>query len=623
MIFKQKMIKLKKEDVLDFFVGDFETVTKNSNYYKSLKTGTILCFEIQKLGNYEDKIVGVTMKEFENWLLSLNKNSQLFFHNLSKFDGYIILNYALENWDNSVQKNNSSISYSFLKTNRGIISITIITPKCKIIISDSLLILSLSISKLGSILNFPKGETDYDIDPVDNFEQLPKEFREYLHRDVLILNHSLSNFKQVIETKFPELKWNVLTAGSLSRALIESVDELKDFKVTYSSHIKGKEFYRGGYTSYNEKLQDIPLNGEFLMIDAKSHYPSIIFNYDLPAGSPELIEEKDIDNYKIVFVKVKGTIKNSKFPWGGIYKNYNENAYFIEYKEGFYEFVFTGLYEEWKLQEKFYNFNNFKFLEIWGFEFTTKCLKTVIDKLYYLKETEKNNLTYKIILNSIYGSCGMNYNYPQIFYIDKKQGRFSGGVLEFGSKKYNYLMKKDTCFFKNYDAYDFLEIKDEEQFGAWNTWIAAFITSKGRYILQNFISMDPENVIYCDTDSILMKKEFKHLDKIPFGNKLGDWSIESEDITNLYVQGAKRYVLYIQNKFLKSSFAGVKKDIFDGKGFDYDVHMFRKSELKEAQRRVVYDDKWFPFIEDINYLNTKYDKILKIRRLSEKTEIEN
>lgn len=104
MIFKQKMIKLKKEEVLDFFVGDFETITKNSKYYKSLKTGTILCFEIQKLGNYEDKIVGVNMKEFENWLLSLNKNSQLFFHNLSKFDGYVILNYALENWDNSVQK---------------------------------------------------------------------------------------------------------------------------------------------------------------------------------------------------------------------------------------------------------------------------------------------------------------------------------------------------------------------------------------------------------------------------------------------------------------------------------------------------------------------------------------
>jgi len=40
----------------------------------------------------------------------------------------------------------------------------------------------------------------------------------------------------------------------------------------------------------------------------------------------------------------------------------------------------------------------------------------------------------------------------------------------------------------------------------WNKWIAAAITSWGRYILLEKISRDPENVLYGDTDSLLMFK---------------------------------------------------------------------------------------------------------------------
>jgi len=83
--------------------------------------------------------------------------------------------------------------------NGGILSLTVRTPKTVIVFQDSIRLLTLPVATLGAILGYPKLTTDYDIDPVETWEELPEEMRVYLKRDVEIVNKSLIHFKDTID----------------------------------------------------------------------------------------------------------------------------------------------------------------------------------------------------------------------------------------------------------------------------------------------------------------------------------------------------------------------------------------------------------------------------------------
>ena len=614
---KLKKIKTNKNyDLARTYVIDFETTTAATEYFKKHKTGTITCWLAKNL-TQTDKQYGLTMFDLENWFIELGQNKEpisirIYAHNLGKFDGYILLSWAVENWSCNLNNIKSKFSFTYEKgAGNQLLKIIIKYKKLTVIFVDSYKLINYSVAYLGKLFNFPKGTVDYKQEPVDKWENLPLIYRNYLERDVDIVIKALLQFDKAL-TGYQNIDWkNCLTISALSRQFIESVDKDKVFKISFDSQKIAKRFYRGGLTSYNQnywfkKTENIKAK----MVDAKSHYPSVMKLNPLPSGEPEPITEAEIKDYKIVFVKVVGHISKCKTGWGTINKTSDLHQYIFENNQ---DFIFVGLIQEWEIQKHFYEFSKWEFAEIWGFSETQNLLNDIIDKFYYLKETSETKLVWKLLLNSLYGSCGMKANYPDTFFVNENEIPDLKQVSTNKKQYYRYHIKARQ-FFKGLTEievdYDLLNKSD-----CWNIWIAASITSYGRYELLKHIAYQPESVLYCDTDSMLILDNYP-LDKVKLGKELGCWEVEKENINNVYIQGAKRYVVSQDNEVLKSGFAGVSK-IKHKDDFDYMFNLLNTDIVEQAQLRVLIEKEynWFPILWPINYKNTK---LIKWKEYNEK-----
>ena len=291
---KLKKVKVDKNITPDYYVADFETTTMESNFFKTHQKGALIAWLVQPLGEYETDFHGTDFVSFENWLLTLEKPSVVFFHNLSKFDGYVVIHYALKLWGNNLSQKFSKINYSYQKVNGGLLTITIRTPKTIITLQDSIRLLTLPVAMLGAILNYPKLETNYDIDPVNSWEELPEEMRVYLKRDVEIVNKSLVDFKSKIDSLAARYQadWTALktTSSSLSRDIINFFDTEGLFKISIASQESSHKYMRGGFTNFNQKYITKQVYNELTMWDAKSHYPSIIYDKKLQPENLDIMK---------------------------------------------------------------------------------------------------------------------------------------------------------------------------------------------------------------------------------------------------------------------------------------------------------------------------------------------
>ena len=631
-------IKVQRELTPNYYVADFETTTMNSKYFRENKKGALIAWLVQPLGDYDNDFHGTDFVGFENWLLSLEHPSVIFFHNLSKFDAYVIISYALERWTNNLNQRKSEIHYSYKKVNGGILSLTVRTPKTIIVFQDSIRLLTLPVATLGAILGYPKLTTDYDIDPVATWEELPEEMRVYLKRDVEIVNKSLIHFKDTIDklsAKY-QTNWNPfkLTSSSLSRDIINFFDPEEMFKITIRSQEKSNKYMRGGFTNFNQNYILKNIKDDLVMWDAKSHYPSIMYSKKLPAGEPwyyedlagfkELFLKKQVPNYEVIFVYVKGRIKKSLNGWSAIPKKGDLDNYHYVPEDDDIEFEFGGLVQEWEVMFKFYEFHEWEFVEIPYWEQGQQLLKSVIEDLYHLKETEKNNQGYKIILNSIYGSCAMKHTYGEEWFFAKHETPKVSFIQD--KRKFHYIQKKQENFYwKTYDLYEYEEEYPRTK-PCWNKWIAAAITSWGRYILLEKISRDPDNVLYGDTDSLLMFKKANIFYQGEQGKQLTQWDIDKDNIDSAFILGPKRYFLYNNNKPIKHSFAGVSKKYWDNLSYEEIESLFRQEVivLADGQMRKVSksDYNFFPFLEKIDYVDNLTMRRLKWQNQQEVSELE-
>lgn len=617
----EKLNRLERvKNIENYYIADFETTTLKSNYFKTTNQGALIAWLIEPLGDISKTYQGIDFDSFERFLLSLEEPSVIFFHNLSKFDGYVIMAYAIDRWSCNLRTHTKSeIKYSYQKVLGGLLTFTIQTPKTTIVLQDSWRLLSLGVEGLGKILGYPKLTTDYHIDPVKQWEDLPEDFRTYLKRDVDIVNISLVNFKENIEHLNEKYGSNLnpfaITSSSLARSIISFFDENNVFKITKMTQDWAYHYTRGGFTNFNHKYILETVHKDIIMYDAKSHYPSVMWSKKLPAGPPEFYEdvkefkklflENKAPNYEVIFCHVHGRIKKSLSTWGVIPVAGQIDNYIYEPEETDTEFDFYGLLDEWKACMPFYEFHEWEFEEIPYWEEGQMILKSVIEDLYQLKETQKNNLAYKLILNSMYGSCGMKHTYPTEIYFAKNEEP----VVEFKKWKrhFQYLSSKQENFYhKKYNLYEYEEIADDNK-ECWNKWIAAAITSYGRTILINLIARNPDKILYGDTDSLIMFKDTNLFKPEELGKTLTKWDIDKEGITHCRIFGPKRYFLYKNNELIKNSFAGVSKKYWEGKS-EEEINAYFANDyivLDNAQMRRIKKSEYnyFPFLEEINYVD--------------------
>ena len=637
-------MKLKTSTPL--FFADFETTTYNSKQYQEEGHTNVWMWALMDQKNGIK--IGCTLDEFMDFILQDGKNKIIYFHNLS-FDGDFIIKWLFRNYPKNFKQDYQFTTenyevvnqvpkfnwFSFFKNGNKIYNIDWCVRKkirdkvmkVKIQFRCSYNLMPSSIDSLGKSFKINKMDEEeinnlilkgyikeknefYDLggNYVHNDPYLKNVFVSYIKRDVMIAKTAFLNYKETVESSKDAInsKYNkkdvhlqkILTTASLVQKLVKNNiwnnKHLhnyikKGLKIhSYEQYELMRKFYSGGFTQFNPLYHNKVFDKKGFSIDINSSYPWAM-TQPLPYG--ELLEEvpKNTKNYlTYCVVKMSYKIKSKYINFICLKNKTEKNVRYSMHGSG--EFYF--LLEELEFYKKIYDIEitEIKYLYARCFTF----LKPFIDEYYHLKsEADANGqaalkTTYKLLLNSLYGSFAKKAIYPMGVWMSKKYyDDLKENKLECLLDEKNKKWKPKTFKQLNIPGMDLfcVEMEKEEKPKSFpNMLIGATITAYSRLKLLNAIfEIGIEKFVYCDTDSIfcLGKKE-----NLPSSIKLDDyelgaWKVEFE-FNKGKILGAKRYVFENENHKTKSATSGIKlkklsefDEIEKMLNSDYEVHNAR------------------------------------------------
>lgn len=637
-------MKLKTSTPL--FFADFETTTYNSKQYQEEGHTNVWMWAIMDQKNGIK--IGCTLDEFMDFILQDGKNKIVYFHNLS-FDGDFIIKWLFRNYPKNFKQDYQFTTenyevvnqvpkynwFSFFKNGNKIYNIDWCVRKkirdkvmkVKIQFRCSYNLMPSSIDTLGKSFKINKMDEEeinnlilkgyikeknefYDLggNYIHNDPYLKNVFVSYIKRDVMIAKTAFLNYKETVESSKDAFnnKYNkkdvhlqkILTTASLVQKLVKN--NIWNNKHLHNYIKKGlkihsfeqyelmRKFYSGGFTQFNPLYHNKVFNKNGFSIDINSSYPWAM-TQPLPYG--ELLEEvpENTKNY-LTYCVVRMSYKiKSKYINFICLKNKTDKR--VRYSmHGSGEFYF--LLEELEFYKKIYDIEitEIKYLYARCFTF----LKPFIDEYYHLKsEADANGqaalkTTYKLLLNSLYGSFAKKAIYPMGIWMEKRfydalKNNELDGLYDEKKKKWNAKTFKKLSI-PNMNLFCVEMEKEEKPKSFPNMLIGATITAYSRLKLLNAIfEIGIDKFVYCDTDSIfcLGKKE-----NLPSSIKLDDyelgaWKIEFE-FNKGKILGAKRYVFENENHKTKSATSGIKlkklsefDEIEKMLNSDYEVHNAR------------------------------------------------
>lgn len=604
------------------FFADFETTTYNSKQYQDEGHTNVWMWALMDQKNGIK--IGNNLDEFMDFILQDGKNKIIYFHNLS-FDGDFIIKWLFRNYPKNFKQDYQFTTenyevvnqvpkynwFSFFKNGNKIYNIDWSVRKkirnkimkVKIQFRCSYNLMPSSIDSLGKSFKINKMDEEeinnlikkgyikeknefYDLggNYVHQDEYLKNVFVSYIKRDVMIAKTAFLNYKETVENTKDAInnKYNkkdvhlqkILTTASLVQKLVKNNiwnnKHLHNYikrglKIhSYDQYELMRKFYSGGFTQFNPLYHNKVFDKKGFSIDINSSYPWAM-TQPLPYG--ELLDEppKKTQNY-LTYCVVKMSYKiKSKYINFICLKNKTDKR--VRYSmHGSGEFYF--LLEELEFYKKIYDIeiNEIKYLYARCFTF----LKPFIDEYYHLKsEADANGqaalkTTYKLLLNSLYGSFAKKAIYPMGIWMEKRfydalKNNELDGLYDEKNKKWNAKTFKQSTI-PNMDLFCVEMEKEEKPKSFPNMLIGATITAYSRLKLLNAIfEIGVDKFVYCDTDSIfcLGKKE-----NLPSSIKLDDyelgaWKVEFE-FNKGKILGAKRYVFENENHKTKSATSGIK-----------------------------------------------------------------
>lgn len=498
------------------FVADFETTT-------IIEDCRVWAFAICEVGNSDNVIIGTTIDEFMAWCRNQKENHKVLFHNL-KFDGQFIMSWLFHNGfthtTDPYEKN--SLTFNTLISDQGLYyQIEVIFYRKgknvnKVIFQDSLKLIPLSVDAIAKSfkMEISKLEIDYNSHnylPIGS--PLSKEEEEYIKHDVQIVAKAVEYFYSQGLTK--------MTIGSCALEEYKKLIEKRHFKRYFPTpkyHEDVKQSYRGGFTYLNPKFASKEVkNG--IVLDVNSLYPSVMYDSDLPFGTPiffkgEYIKDEIYPLYTQM-IRCQFEIKKGKIPTIQIKHGYDfvSNEY-LESSNGL-EVTLCLNSVDLELFFEHYEVYNIEYISGWKFKSTKGLFTSYIDKWSgnKIKAKEEGNhglyLISKLFLNSLYGKFGTDTKVVS---------------------KIPYLGDDDVIHFKNSEV----EYKD----GIYVA-MASFITSYARRktitsaqkVMDNYNNGKSKiQFVYADTDSLhCISPNFElpeGLDIDPY--KLGAWKYESK-----------------------------------------------------------------------------------------------
>lgn len=168
-------------------------------------------------------------------------------------------------------------------------------------------------------------------------------------------------------------------------------------------------------------------------------------------------------------------------------------------------------------------------------------MKEYLEMLYNMRQTEKGEMKtiMKLMMNNLFGKFGQNRVRKKRMWVDRyelqkyeKEGWRSDGIFE-----------EKRLIWK--------EIPGERGYFV-NPVIPMLISAGAReYLYKAIMKVGAEDILYCDTDSVMFKGD--HKKKFKLGRRWGEWKVEFEKET-LNIKGEKKYMYGDKVKL-----AGVRK----------------------------------------------------------------
>lgn len=362
----------------------------------------------------------------------------------------------------------------------------------KINFIDSLNFGMASVEKLGKLINLPKlphpkafmrkAETEEETKELEEYNKRDCEITyKYMQQQQKFFNNIGCNMKITIASTSMDLFKRKYLTHSLKRVGVENYDEL--FKGYYGG--RTEIFKRGRIKNVN-------------YYDLNSLYPSVMVNeYPYPASfkiinnpTNEILDEEGVSLCEVVAP--------------------DNNIMFLPVRTDkliFPKGKFTGWYSHLELRKAIELGYKIEIIKSFYYVKTFHPFKEYVLDLYKSRVNEKDEFRktqYKLLMNSLYGKFAQREN-TDIEILDmENQDNIKNNI-------------KDDVYINDYgEGYALHKKECESSFVI--PILSIYTTAYAR--LKLFDYLNKYNPYYCDTDSIITKKE------LPTSNKLGDMKLE-------------------------------------------------------------------------------------------------
>lgn len=540
-----------------FIVADIETVMVNDVHvpyaagYLVVKPGadltSIPSYSIQTFfsedhipfyPNFEERSQRMLFDFFSNLEECVKKDGivrTVYFHNLARFDGILILRYYADR----------GMKYKLkpLVRNHMLYELKVyIGNKVFLRFRDSLRLLPSSLASLGKTLCpelGPKGSIPHEDLSVSDLQVKSEDLITYLRQDILILGGVVLKAQEINWSKYQIDIEDVMTISSLSlRIFRKKYFDDNAFHINIPTRNQDTFIRRGYYGGHVDVYK--PYGENLYYYDVNSLYPYIMKSYPMPCGAPvwkNNLESVDLDSlfgFIEAYVVCPTSIEHP----------------FLPYKDKFGTLLFpTGkfigvFYSE---ELKFARDLGYQIIPLRGYLFEKKSspFESVISDLYESRLEAKKagdepmTWVYKILMNSLYGRFGMN---PE------------STVTEIcNQKQYEELMKKDNfqSADKLTDHYYIVNYITNSSFVDDDDWkapkmsavqLAAAITACARIHMYPHISRP--DCYYTDTDSIVLGSPLS--EDLISSTELGKFKLENHVKRGIFL-APKSYMLEIED----------------------------------------------------------------------------
>ncbi|XP_022849082.1 uncharacterized protein LOC111371371 [Olea europaea var. sylvestris] len=421
----------------------------------------------------------------------------VYLHNLSRFDGILLLKYYASRGDKYAIKP--------LMRNHRLYQIAVYLGKKRLfLLRDSLTLLTSSPDNLAKNLSpqlGSKGTIQHDEVQVSNLIPLQHQLLVYMKQDILLLGG--------VMLKALEIYWTICNVDIVTKLTLSSL-ALTIFRTNYyvqnnwSIYIPNRNedtFIRRGYYGGHSDAY-IPCGDNLYYYDVNSLYPYIMKSYTMPRGETVWhgkLEGQDLDNlfgFIEAYVVCPRTISPPFLPYR------DEKNQTLLFPIG--KFVDVYYSEELKYARDI----GYQSIPLSSYLFEKKNsipFKSFVFDIFDRRQEAKRagndtmSYVYKILMNSLYGRFGINpkstvteiYDYDRYNYLIKKSDLILGDKLS----EHYYIVS----YLRNIEHVDDTD---------WNppkiavVQLSAAITACARIYMYIYISRP--DCYYTDTDSVVL-----------------------------------------------------------------------------------------------------------------------